>query len=64
MGLEYLKVSVENLIATITLQRPPANALSQWMLRELSIVMDDIEANDQVRVILIRGEGRFFFSRC
>lgn len=60
MGLEYLKVSVENLIATITLQRPPANALSQWMLRELSVVMDDIEANDQVRVILIRGEGRFF----
>lgn len=60
MGLEYLKVSVENLIATITLQRPPANALSQWMLRELSVVMDDIEGNDQVRVILIRGEGHFF----
>jgi enoyl-CoA hydratase len=58
--LEYLKVSVENLIATITLQRPPANALSQWMLRELSVVLDDLEANDQIRVILIRGEGRFF----
>jgi enoyl-CoA hydratase len=58
--LEYLKVSVEKQIATITLQRPPANALSQGMLRELSDAMDDIEANDQVRVILIHGEGRFF----
>jgi enoyl-CoA hydratase len=58
--VEYLKVSVENQIATITLQRPPANALSQGMLGELSAVMDDIEANDKVRVILIRGEGRFF----
>jgi enoyl-CoA hydratase len=60
MGLEYLKVSVENRIATITLQRPPANALSQWMLRELSAVIDGLEKNDQARVILIHGEGRFF----
>jgi enoyl-CoA hydratase len=60
MGLEYLQVQIEQQIATITLQRPPANALSQWMLRELSSAMDDIETNDQIRVILIHGDGRFF----
>lgn len=58
--MEYIKVSVENRIAAITLQRPPANALSQGMIRELSAVMDGLEANDQARVILIHGDGRFF----
>jgi enoyl-CoA hydratase len=58
--LEYLKVSVENRIATITLQRPPANALSQGMIKELSAVFDDMEGKDQARVILIHGDGRFF----
>ena len=52
MGLEYLQVQIEQQIATITLQRPPANALSQWMLRELSSAMDDIEANDQISRIV------------
>jgi enoyl-CoA hydratase len=58
--LEYLKRSYQNQIAIITLERPPANALSQGMLKELSAVIDEIEANDQIKVVLIHGEGRFF----
>lgn len=58
--MEYLKWSYEDNIATITIQRPPANALSSGLLRELSAVLDEIEPNREIRVIVIHGEGRFF----
>jgi enoyl-CoA hydratase len=58
--LEYLSWLYENQIAIITLNRPPANALSQGMLKELSAAMDEIEANDQIRAVLVHGNGRFF----
>lgn len=47
-------------VATITIQKPPANALSSGLLKQLSAVLDEISENDTVRVILIHGEGRFF----
>lgn len=58
--MEYLRWSSEGGIATITIQRPPANALSSGLLRELSAVLDEIEPNREIRVIVIHGEGRFF----
>jgi len=58
--LEYLKWSHQDGIATITIARPPANALSSGLLRELSAVLDEMEPNRDIRVIVIHGEGRFF----
>lgn len=58
--MEYLKWSFQDKIATITIERPPANALSSGLLREISAVLDEVESNDEIRVILIHGEGRFF----
>jgi enoyl-CoA hydratase len=58
--LEYLKWSYEDKIATIKIERPPANALSTGLLTELSSVLDEIEPNRDIKVILIHGEGRFF----
>ncbi|MFB6467925.1 enoyl-CoA hydratase [Cytobacillus sp. Hz8] len=58
--MEYLKWSYEDAIATITIERPPANALSQGLLKELSTVLDEIEPNQDIRVIVIHGDGRFF----
>lgn len=58
--MEYLKWSHNDLVATITIERPPANALSSGVLKELSAVLDEVEDNSEVRVILIHGEGRFF----
>lgn len=55
-----LKWSHEDLVATITIQRPPANALSSGVLKELSTVLDEIEFNKEIRVVLIHGEGKFF----
>lgn len=58
--MEYLKWSSEGSIAVITLQRPPANALSNGLLRELAALLDEIEPDRELKVIVIHGEGRFF----
>lgn len=58
--MDYLKWSVEDSIATITLQRPPANALSSGLLRELTAALDEIEPSREIRAVVIHGEGRFF----
>ena len=58
--MEYLKWSSQDRIASITIARPPANALSSGLLKELKAVLDEIENNQAINVVLIHGEGRFF----
>ncbi|WP_096202750.1 enoyl-CoA hydratase [Bacillus sp. FJAT-45350] len=58
--MENLVVKTENHIATILLNRPPANALSSTVLKELSSALDQVEQDEQVKVIVLQGEGRFF----
>lgn len=58
--MALLGTSIEEQIATITINHPPANALSSIVLKELSEVLDGLENNEEVRVIVLKGEGRFF----
>ncbi|MBK5484251.1 enoyl-CoA hydratase [Peribacillus sp. TH16] len=58
--MEYLKLSIENHVAFITINHAPANALSSIIIRELSQAFDQIAENENVRVVLLHGEGRFF----
>lgn len=58
--MEYLTWSHDERVATIKINRPPANALSGGLIQELSNALDEIEPNEDVRVVLIQGEGRFF----
>lgn len=58
--MQYVKVKKENLIATVTLNRPPANALAQPILKELSVVFNELKTDDEVKVVVLHGEGRFF----
>lgn len=61
MDLETLKFDIEDGIATITLSRPDAaNALDLTMARELSDVAIICDEADDVRVVVIRGEGKMF----
>src|SRR5690554_1945681 len=39
---------------------PPANALSSRILLELSNVLDEVEKDETVKAIILKGEGRFF----
>lgn len=58
--MEFLTWSHEDNVAVITINRPPANALSRGLLQELSSVLDEIEPNKEIKVLVIHGEGRFF----
>ncbi|MBM7691998.1 enoyl-CoA hydratase [Peribacillus deserti] len=56
----FLTYSVEERVAVITVNKPPANALSSQVLQELSTLLDDLEVNDDARAVILKGEGRFF----
>ncbi|MFB9760104.1 enoyl-CoA hydratase [Ectobacillus funiculus] len=56
----FLTVKVEEYVAVLTIQNPPANAMAAAIIRRLSEVLDELEQNDSVRAIVIHGEGRFF----
>lgn len=58
---ETIGYSVENRVATISLNRPKAmNAINQKMRQELLQVIEFSEANEDVRVIVVCAEGRGF----
>ncbi|MEK3798094.1 enoyl-CoA hydratase [Peribacillus sp. FSL H8-0477] len=58
--MEFLRHSIENHVAVVTIQRAPANALSSGIIQELSALFDEMKENEDVRVVLIHGDGRFF----
>ncbi|SHG80057.1 enoyl-CoA hydratase [Ornithinibacillus halophilus] len=58
MGTISLEQS--NHVVVLTIQSPPANALSSTMLRDLSLKLDEIEREATAKAIVLRGEGKFF----
>ena len=61
MRFETIRYETEGPLAWITLNRPDKlNAVSKQMLAELNQALDAAEADDGVRVILLKGEGRAF----
>lgn len=58
--MEFLSWTVENHVAKVTINRPPANALSRALIVEVNELMDAVEHDESVRVIVLHGEGRFF----
>lgn len=47
-------------VAIITIDRPPANALSMSLIVELTNIFSELEQDETIRVVLIHGNGRFF----
>lgn len=58
--MSQLHYHVKNHVATLTIESPPANALSSSLLQELAAALDKVEADQTVKVIVLKGEGRFF----
>lgn len=58
--MTILNLNVDNAIATITIESPPANALSTTLLKELSEKLDQIEKDSVAKVVVLKGDGRFF----
>ncbi|MCW2529478.1 MAG: putative enoyl-CoA hydratase/isomerase [Pseudonocardiales bacterium] len=60
-GLEYIRVEVEDLIATVTLARPPVNALSAPMMRELADVFGRLGRSREAHVAVLTADGDRLF---
>ncbi|MFJ8237257.1 enoyl-CoA hydratase [Ureibacillus sp. NPDC094379] len=58
--MDFLKLSVEDGVGLITIQRPPANALSSALITALNSVLDEVDHDPSIRVIVLHGDGRFF----
>jgi enoyl-CoA hydratase len=58
--MEFISWKLDEGVAIATINRPPANALSQQLVQELDELLTQLEQNNDVRVIVLHGEGRFF----
>ena len=61
MDYEFILFNQDDVVVTITLNRPDAmNALSHQLERELHQALDEADADPAVRVIVLTGAGRAF----
>lgn len=51
---------IKGKVAYLTIQSPPANALSSYLIKEINENLDQIEKEKSVKVIVLKGEGKFF----
>ncbi|OCA92353.1 enoyl-CoA hydratase [Pseudobacillus wudalianchiensis] len=58
--MAYISWKREGRTAEVLIQRPPANALSSALITDVERAFNEIEQDEEVRVVLIHGEGRFF----
>jgi len=58
-----LTISSENRVANIQLNRPEkANAINATMWQEIKEVFDLVDESPEVRVAVLSGQGKLFFS--
>jgi len=58
---QYVKMSVEDRVAVLTINNPPANSLKSPVLADLESAIDEAAANPEVKAIIITGAGQFMF---
>jgi enoyl-CoA hydratase len=61
MDFENVIVEKDGVVAVITLNRPQQlNALSYGLVKELSLAMQELDRDDQIRVIIVTGGEKVF----
>lgn len=58
--MSILSINIDENIAVLTIESPPANALSSQLLKALSNRLDDIEQDPTIKAVILHGEGKFF----
>jgi enoyl-CoA hydratase len=58
--LETVKCEVEENIAIVKMDNPPVNAHSMQMLIDIQLMFDRISDIDEIRVVILTGEGKVF----
>jgi enoyl-CoA hydratase len=59
--LDFVKYESDGPVATITVDHPPANALSNQVLAEIEASLSQAESDAGVRAVIFTGEGEKFF---
>jgi len=54
--------TVDGAVATLVINRPPANALTPDLLAELSLVIGQCDEDEAVKSVVLTGTGRFFVA--
>lgn len=62
MKFNNLNLDIKDYIATVTLDRPPVNALNMEVLNELEIMIAHLEENEDVHVVILTGAGKAFVA--
>jgi enoyl-CoA hydratase len=63
MEYQILKINLADGIATVTISRPAAlNALNSAFYKEFNHFLDDLEPREEIRVLVITGEGKAFVA--
>jgi enoyl-CoA hydratase len=58
---EFIATEQDGLVAVVTIDHPPVNALSAALLEELEAELEQLDADDGVRAIVLRGAGERAF---
>lgn len=59
-SLNHIRVEIADFVATVTMSNPPVNAQNDLTQEELTFAMDCLCDRDDVRVVVLTGEGRIF----
>ena len=62
MAYETIILEKKERVATITLNRPPMNPLNRKMYEELGQVAEELDADPEVKVVIITGAGEKAFA--
>lgn len=62
MSQKEYQVSVENGIATITMDRPPVNVLNISLMEQLTTELKELEKDPDIKLVVLTGAGTKAFS--
>lgn len=60
MTAQAVRLELHGYVATVTIDRPPVNALDRQTRRDLIRIFDEISARDDIRVAILTGAGKVF----
>jgi len=58
---QFIRYTIEDRVATLVIDHPPANALNRQTVTELDSAVDELLANADVKVVIITGGGQIAF---
>ena len=58
---QFVKISMDERVATLTIDHAPVNALNQGTVEDLNAAVDEVLANPEVKAIVLTGAGQIAF---